>query len=349
MKLLTRRIIYLAIVLCITSFINATLAVAASKPDWIEGKSRKYPDDMYLIGVGFGDARKAAEDAAYAALSRIFQADIQSKTKEWEKYVQTDVKGKSQSTRDIQIDQLTSVATNKVLEDITIVDVWVSESEKLTYALAVMDRQHSMASITEKITAADRDIMELQKQASESTDKIETVRSLRSAMKTFLNREVYNADLRILNPAGKGIEPPVSLVVIKQKIQDLLSRQIHIGVQVDGAHNAEIRSSIIEGLTKEGFSVEEKGDPANLDILVRSSTGFENADLPQWKFVRWDITVDLVNQKSGKVFGSFNRHGREGHLNFKEAEAKAVRELQKEISGGLSQMLVSFIYGVEEK
>ncbi len=349
MKQLRKKIVYFFLIMCLIPLLNLSPAFSASKPDWIEGKSRKYPDDMYLIGVGFGDTRKAAEDEAYAALSRIFQADIQSKTKEWEKYVQTDVKGKSQSTRDIQIDQLTSVATNKVLEDVTIADVWISESEKLTYALVVMDRQHSMVSLNEKIANADRDIMELQKQASESTDKIETVRALRSAMKTFLNREVYNTDLRIINPAGKGIAPPVSLVTIKQKIQDLLSKQIHIGVQVDGPHKSEIRSSIIEGLTKEGFSVEEKGDPAKLDILVRSNVEFENADLPQWKFVRWDITVDLVNQKSDKVFGSFNRHGREGHLNFKEAEAKAVRELQKEISGGLSQMLVSFIYGAEEK
>lgn len=343
------RVLILFLLTCVIGLSFNIPAFSASKPDWIEGKSRKYPEDLYMIGVGFGDTRKAAEDAAYAALSRIFQADIQSKTSEWEKYVQTDVKGKSQSTRDIQIDQLTSVATNKVLEDVTVADVWISESEKLTYALVVMERQHAMASLKEKIEAADKDIMELQKQAAESADKIERVRALRSAMKTFLNREVYNTDLRIISTAGKGIDPPVSLVSIKQKIQDLLSKQIHIGVQVDGPHSAGIKSSVIEGLTKEGFSVEEKGDPAKLDILVRSNVEFENADLPQWKFVRWTITVDLVNQKNEKVFGSFTRNGREGHLNFKEAEAKSVRALQKEISGGLSQMLVSFIYGVEEK
>ncbi|MEK6583471.1 MAG: hypothetical protein AABY66_01325, partial [Nitrospirota bacterium] len=110
-------------------------------------------------------------------------------------------------------------------------------------------------------------------------------------------------------------------------------------------HNKDIRSSIIEGLTKEGFSVEEKGDLEKLDLLVRGVASLENADLPQWKFVRWDITVDLVNQTTGKVFGSFTRHGREGHLNFKEAEDKAVKALQKDIINELSQKLISFIYG----
>src|SRR3990167_4888246 len=158
-------------------------ASGANKPEWIEGKSKKYPDELYVIGVGYGDNRKAAEDAAYAAIARIFQAEIQSKTREWEKYAQTDIKGKTQSTRDIQIDQLTTVATNKVLEDITIADIWVSESEKLTYALGIMERSHAMASLKDKITSLDKDINDLQKKATDSTDKIESVRLLRSTMK----------------------------------------------------------------------------------------------------------------------------------------------------------------------
>ncbi len=89
-------------------------AHSASKPDWIEGKSRKYPPEQYLTGVGYGDDRKAAEDSAFAAIARIFQAEIHSKTSELEKYTQTDVKGKTHSSRDIQIDQITSVATNNL-------------------------------------------------------------------------------------------------------------------------------------------------------------------------------------------------------------------------------------------
>ncbi len=45
------------------------LAHSASKPDWIEGKSRKYPSEQYLTGVCYGDDRKAAEDSAFAAIA----------------------------------------------------------------------------------------------------------------------------------------------------------------------------------------------------------------------------------------------------------------------------------------
>jgi len=321
------------------------LAHSASKPDWIEGKSRKYPPEQYLTGVGYGDDRKAAEDSALAAIARIFQAEIHSKTSELEKYTQTDVKGKTHSSRDIRIDQITSVATNKALENVTIAEVWDNESENRTYALAVMDRRHAMVTIKEKIAAIDSDVAVMQQKAVTASDKIEKARILRAILKSLLNREVYNTDLRIINPAGTGIEPPATLFDVKQQLQYILSNEIHIGVQLEGPHNKDVRSSIIEGLTKEGFSVDEKGDLEKLDVLVRGVVSFENADLPQWKFVRWDITIDLVNQSDGKVFGSFTRHGREGHLNFKEAEDKAVKALQKDIVNELSQQLVSFIYG----
>lgn len=270
-------------------------ATTGKRPSWVDGRARKYPAEQYLTGVGFGDTRRAAEDSAYAAISRIFQAQISSRTKEWEKYVQTEIKGKIQTTRDIQIDQLTSVGTKKVLEDIRIAETWVDESEKSTYALAIMDRDHAAAVLRERIAGMDRDVLDLRRKAADTPDKVEAVRSLRQAMRILLRRDLCNIDLRIVNPAGKGVDPPVSLINIRQEIQRLLSHDIHIGVEVGGPYHARIRSAILEGLTKEGFSLEESEDQSKIDVLVKGKVNFKKADLPKWKFVRWAILVDLIN------------------------------------------------------
>ncbi len=315
------------------------------KPDWVDGRPARYPAEQYLTGVGLGDTRKAAEDSAYAAISRIFQAQIDSRTEEWEKYVQTEIKGKVQSTRDIQISQLTSVATKKVLEDITIAEIWADDAERLTYALAVMDRAHAAAVLREKIAEMDRDVLDLQSKAANTGDKIEAVRSLRRTMKILLNRDVYNTDLRIVSPSGKGIDPPASLTSIRQKTERLLSNDIRVGVKIDGQHGGRIRSAILEGLTREGFSIEQTEELSKMDVLVKGKVNFEKADMPRWKFIRWAISVDLVNQSNGKIFGSLTEDGREGHLNFSEAEERAVRVLQKEVVNKLSEMMVSFIFG----
>ncbi|MCC7202384.1 MAG: LPP20 family lipoprotein [Nitrospirae bacterium] len=320
-------------------------AVSALNPDWTDGRSSKYPSELYLTGVGYGDDRKAAEDSAFAAIARMFQAGIQSKTSEMEQYTQTVVRGKTHVSRDIKIDQITSVATNKTLEDISIAEVWEDESENRIYALAVMDRRHAMTAIKEKIAAIDGDIEIMQQKSADISDKIKKAGTLRAILKSLLDREVYNTDLRIINPSGTGLEPPATPLDVKQQLQKILTDEIRIGVQVEGPHSDDIRSSIIEGLTGEGFSVDEAGGADKPDILVRGVVSFENADIPQWKFVRWNITIDLINQSDSRIFGSITRHGREGHMNFKEAEDKAVRALQEDINNELGRQLISSVYG----
>ncbi|MDN5943487.1 MAG: LPP20 family lipoprotein, partial [Nitrospira sp.] len=47
-----------------------------TQPDWIEGVSAAYPSGHYLVGVGQAESRTVAEDRAYAAVARIFKAEV---------------------------------------------------------------------------------------------------------------------------------------------------------------------------------------------------------------------------------------------------------------------------------
>ena len=47
-----------------------------SKPDWIDGVSATYPPSQYLVGVGQAESGATAEDRAYAAVARIFKAEV---------------------------------------------------------------------------------------------------------------------------------------------------------------------------------------------------------------------------------------------------------------------------------
>ena len=322
-------------------------AAASAKPDWVDGKSRKYPDLLYLTGVGSGDDRKSAEDAAYAAVSRIFQAEIDSRTRDWERYTQTDLRGKTKTTRDIQLEQITQVATKKVLEEVSIAEVWTDEHEKRSYALAVLDRDRQTAALTERIAALDRDVLEYRRSGEEAESPLDAVRALRRAVKGLIQREVYNTDLRIVSPLGRGIDPPESLGALQQRITDLLSHKIEIGVRVEGPYRDRIGSAITEGLTSEGFIIRE-GEEKSLDLLIRTTVTLERSETSEWKYVRWIVSVDLMRPEDGKVLGSFSSHGREGHLDFSGAEARAVRAIEKEAVEELSRRLVAVIYGETE-
>ncbi|MBI3995917.1 MAG: LPP20 family lipoprotein [Nitrospirae bacterium] len=335
----------------------ASAARAAGPPDWVNGSSKKYPAALYLNGVGQADTRQAAEDRAYAAISKIFAAEISSKTQEWEKYLQSDSKGRSEDSRQISIEQATQVSTKKVLENVTIAETWLDETKAIYYALAVMDRQHASSALRDRIMSLDLKVEELLKQTRQSGDKLQTVRALHSAVENLLLREAYNTELRIVSPTGKGSEGMVSLAVIHQDLRQFLARNFKILVEVNGSHSDRIRAAIVEGLNRRGLPVVPAGSPApdlQPDVVVRGAAAFEAVQMPAGgapptRFVRWSATFDLTDKATQQVIGSVARQGREGHLTASEAEARALRAAEKEVAAEVGRQIADFIYGKEEK
>ncbi|MBI3611119.1 MAG: LPP20 family lipoprotein [Nitrospirae bacterium] len=335
----------------------ADLVGAASPPDWVNGSSKKYPAAMYLTGVGYADTRQAAEDRAYAAISKIFAAEINSKTQEWEKYLQSDAKGRTEDSRQINIEQATEVSTKKVLENVTIAETWLDESKAVYYALAVMDRQHAASALRDRITSLDLKVEELLKQTRQSENKLQTVRALHSAVENLLLRDAYNTELRVVNPTGRGSEAVVSLAVISQDLRQFLAKNFKIMVEVDGPHNDRIRAAIVEGLNRQGLPVASAGVAApdlHPDLVVKGAVTFESVEMPAsgpqpTHFVRWSAAFDLTDEASRQVIGSVARRGREGHLTASEAEARALRTAEQEVADEVGRQIAEFIYGKEEK
>ena len=330
----------------------------AKKPDWVEGSSRQYPKAQYILGVGSGDERQAAEDSAFAAISRRFHAEISQKTKEWESYLQRDIKGKTETRRTITIDQLTSVSTKKVLENVSIAQVWEDKKKKRMYALAIMNRRQTGSILEDRIQSLDRKARSLLNEDGSKADKIQRARNLRNAVKALLLREAYNTELRIVHPSGAGIPDSIGLSSVNQKLQNFLRKELRIEVSVTGPRSEDLRSSILEGLTEEGFSVVGGGDEnpfeamespsGSADILIKGLVEFETVPNPQFKFIRWKTTIELVDRHNEKIFGSLTQSGREGHMTKAEAENRASRAVRKKVTEEITTRLVSFIYGETE-
>ena len=334
-----------------------SIVQAAAPPDWVNGPSKKYPAAVYLTGVGYADTRQAAEDRAYAAISKIFAAEINSKTQEWEKYFQSDAKGRTEDSRQINIEQATEVSTKKVLENVTIAETWLDESKAIYYVLAVMDRQHAASALRDRIASLDLKVEELLKQAKQGDHKLQTVRALHSAVENLLLREVYNTELRVVNPAGKGSESGVSLAVVNQDLREFLAKNFKIVVEVAGENSEPIRAAIVEGLNRQGLPVISTGPAASdlqTDLLVKGTVVLEPVQLPatglqRTHFVRWSAAFDLTDEASHQVIGSVARQGREGHLTEPEAEARALRTAEREVADDVGRQIADFIYGKDDK
>ena len=329
-----------------------------TKPDWIEGVSAAYPSRQYLLGVGQAESRVVAEDRAYAAVARIFKAEVSAHAKDWESYLVIEQRGQSSAERRLTLDNLTRVSTDKVLENVQIVDRWIDVQKGLHYALAGMHRLQAETSFMERITDLDRSIRDDVEEAHRSSDKLGKVRALRRAARNLVLRETYNTDLRVIRPSGKGIAASYRVSELTHELEQFLSTNLVLAVAMTGDQAEPMQRALTEGLLKEGLQVTSRtwGGDRLLDgdsngsypeLLVRGVVRVWPIDVrdPQFKFVRWCSDFEVVDVTSQRVVGALSKGGKEGHLSEREAIAKVVRVMQQAFSVDVAKAIAGHVYG----
>lgn len=331
------------------------------KPDWIDGVSAAYPSGQYLVGVGQAESRAVAEDRAYAAVARIFKAEVSAQAKDWESYLVIEQRGQSSAERRLTLDNLTRVSTDKVLENVQIVDRWVDVPKGLHYALAGMHRHQAETSFMERIVELDRSIGGDVQEFQRASDKLARVRALRRAARNLVLRETYNADLRVIRPSGQGTAAAYRVSELAQELEQFLAVNLTLAVAVTGDQAEPAQRALIEGLLKEGLQVTSRlwggdrsigGDSSGPfpELLVRGVVRVWSIDVrdPQFKFVRWCSDFEVVDLTNQRVVGALSKGGKEGHLSDREATAKVVRVMQQEFSTDVAKAIAAHVYGESE-
>jgi LPP20 lipoprotein len=329
-----------------------------SKPDWVDGVSAAYPPGQYLVGVGQAGSGAAAEDRAYAAVARIFKAEVSAQSKDWESYLVIEQRGYRSDERRLTLDNLTRVSTDKVLENVRIVDRWVDVSKGIQYALAGMHRSQAETVFMERITELDRSISDDVEEAHRTTDKLARVRALRRATKNLVLRETYNVDLRVIRPSGQGTVAGYRVSELTHELEQFLATNLVLAVVVTGDQVEPAQRALTEGLLKEGFQVTSRswggdrslgGDSSGPypELLVRGVVRVWPIDVrdPQFKFVRWCSDFEVMDLTSQRVVGALSKGGKEGHLSDREATAKVVRVMQQEFSADVAKAIAAHVYG----
>ena len=315
-------------------------------PDWVTGtKAAAYPDDQFLIGVGQASSRPVAEERAYAAVSRIFKAEVSSQAKDWESYLNLERKGKVEVERRLTVDTVTKVSTDKLLENVKIAETWSDPQTGLYSALAVMNRGTARSALTSRIAELDEAIARDVKEARGTADKLMKLRGLRRAIRNLITRETYNSDLRVVS-GGRGVPSEYTVSVLTGDLEKFLNENLVVAVEIKGDQAEAVRLAVSEGMVKEGLPV-TAGDSKGSDLLVLGETRLWPADLPDPKFryVRWCADFVIMNSSAQRIIGSVARSGREGHLNMQEASHRALRALQQEVTSALAKSLADHIYG----
>jgi hypothetical protein len=322
----------------------------SGKPAWVDGSSPEYPPVQYLLGVGQADSRNGASDQAYAAVARIFKAEIAAQAKDWESYLVVESRGSAQTERRLTLDNVTKVSTDKVLENVSIKDTWYDPRKGLHYALAAMNRPQAEASLMERMADLDRTVEADLAESRQTADKLAKVRTLRRAARNLVLREAYNADLRVIRPSGQGMPSGYRVSELTNELEQFLATNLILAVQVGGDHAEPVQRALSEGLIREGLTVTNRpagGDGAAPELLIRGTVRVWPIEVrdPQFKYVRWCSDFDVLEVGSQRIVGAVSRGGKEGHLTEREATAKALRVIQQEFSSELAKAIAAHVLG----
>jgi len=321
-----------------------------ARPGWIDGAGSDYPPSRYLIGVGQADNRNLAADQAYAAIARIFKAEVDARANDWESYLVIEHRGSTNAERRLTLETVTRVSTEKVLENVRIAETWHDARKGQHYALAVMNRSQAEASLMDRMTSLDRAIGADVVESRQTADTLTKIRNLRRATRNLVLREAYNADLRVIRSSGQGMAPAYEVHELSNELERLLATQLVVTVDLSGDHSEPLQRAIMEGLIREGITVTAETSDSHgtvPELLVRGTVRLFPIQVqdPHFKYVRWCSDFEIVDAATQRVLGAVSRGGKEGHLTEREAMAKTLRVIQGELSSEVATMIAAHIFG----
>lgn len=253
------------------------------------------------------------------------------------------------------------MTTDKVLDNVRVLDAWYNPRTGIHYALAGMNRAQAEAAMLERMAELDAMIETEIQEGRRATDKLARVKNLRRAIKNLMLREAYNADLRIIRTSGKGTEAAYRVAELTGELEQFLAANLVTGVEVSGEQAEPIRRAVIEGLIREGLPVTARrsGEPEAAvgqeagrapELVARGTVRLWEADVPdrQFRYVRWCSDFVLVEVATQRVVAAVARAGKEGHLTVDEAMAKAVKVMQQELTSDLARTVAGYVYGETE-
>jgi hypothetical protein len=314
-------------------WVSATTAVHAQRPEWIGGKSRAYPDGQYIVGVGSGSTREAAESQARANIGRVFKVDIKSSIRVTR---QEDIKSKSGSTTSNLTERTVAkvdVGLTKTLEGTEIVDAWQEPSGKTFYALAVLDREKAAKILNERIQEIDGDVSTLNTELNETNDRLETMRLTVRKKKLLNTQRELNADHRVVT--GKTLKTQFSYEKEMAGIDRFLKQDFMIGIEGKGEGAAKLLEDASKHMTNHGITVRRvtERNRAKLDVIIALEFSMDPAQVPvdEWYYCPWQLSIQAVDQETGNVLAVEVRKGRAGQLSVAGAKKRAQFEASKQI------------------
>jgi hypothetical protein len=271
-------------------------ASTPTTPDWVNGKSAKYPDNQYLVGRGQAGTQEDARNRARADLAKILEVGVSAKSTDVTSFT-SEGGGKTES----QVSRNIVTRTDQIVRGIQIPEFWQDPQTKSTYALAVLSRAQASAGLRADIDRLDSATSGYVAQARSAPDLLAQVASAAKAYDSQRERDAVQRTLQVVDVTGQGVPPEQNSGQLAADLQALLKR-LHMKPQAASGSQDGLERMLSAALSQAGF-VPEAGADAPY-VLLGSLTLDDLGVIDGWYWMRGTLEVQLSETGSGKVRGN---------------------------------------------
>ncbi len=294
-----------------------------------DAASLDFPESHYLTAKGIGQSEPEASRQAMAALSAIFEANIESEVSTRAELVVDDAA--EAFTKNVK--EALRVKSAVTLQGASIGKNWQQGSYH--YALAVLDKSKARADWVQQAIAADNRIEgELSVFNDPQTGSFSRLKTANRILSLWIDRQVLESRLRIIDvPYGSPDSDDVAAII--RQLPEIRSR-MRICIEMTGSEAEKIRGHIAERLTGQGFVLTDTRDAS--DVLIQGTSRIDQLDLDRknWEFVRASVSLAVIDQATGARVAEISENMRAAHLTLSEATNKAVAK----VSGQAAEEIV---------
>ena len=330
----------LSLISCASAPPKSNVSTTSEFPEWINNPNDLYPDSRYIVGVGSGDTRQAAEKDAVGNIAKVFQSAITVDQTVIENYLEVEENNQSSASFSSQMLNRTSVTSQQDLKNIKIDKVHFSSKDGLYYVLAYLKRAETALLYEQDIKANDGKILEYFNNYKSSQNKLNQYGNLAKCKTITAINDVLRDQYQVLTKGQAQVPVSVSLSSIDKNMSELLTT-ITVTLYPGKDTVQEVGDYLKEVVGKIGFKiVNTQGDFSmnyNLDI--------EPTDINRDNLVayNWKLTIEVKDNINNYSLKSFNHNKRSAAISEGEAKTRIMRTVQTQLNNNFYKEFITYL------
>jgi hypothetical protein len=332
--------INVAIVLLLSLLITAcsiTPDDPDTRPDWINGQSKKYASSLYLSGQGSALTSDDAKDRARSDLAKQFEVAIKESGQQSQTFTSEQANGETVTSLDQKISRQLNSYTSRTLRGVEIADQWYDAKRGTHYALAVLSRNKTRQRLEQELQTLDKQSQQLLLQAKAEPALLGRAALVQLAINSQQQRIAVQRSLQVVDTGGFGKPAKLSLAELERS-RDALLKKVRIQPLASGDMSNELVKVLSGATAGAGFSINN----SNYDYQLKVQTLLDPVlEQNGWFWLRGTMEINLLDTVGNNI-GVQRWPLKVSSINIERTQQKLLSETNKLLKGELRDVLLGF-------